>query len=69
MLVNKAPSTFDFASVRDRVAETYGADVVGVLPHSDELMALASEGVFVLRHPDHPLTGTLKRIAERVLAS
>ena len=67
MLVNKTPSTFDFASVRDRVAETYGADVVGVLPHSDELMALASEGVFVLRHPDHPLTGTLRRIAERVV--
>lgn len=68
LLVNKTPSTFDLTAVRDRVAETYEADVVGVLPHSDELMALASEGVFALRHPDHPLTGTLRRIAERVAA-
>lgn len=69
LLVNKTPATFDFTAVRDRVAETYGAEVVGVLPHSDDLMALASEGVFALRHPDHPLTGTLRRIAERVAAA
>lgn len=68
LLVNKTPPSFDFAAVRERVATAYGADVIGVLPHSDEIMTLSSEGLFVARYPDHPITGTLRRIAERMLA-
>ena len=30
----------------------------------DEMMALASEGIFVTRYPDHPITTTLKDVAE-----
>jgi septum site-determining protein MinD len=41
--------------------------VAGVLPHSDEMMALASAGVFVTRYPDHPIATTLKQVAQRVL--
>ena len=42
--------------------------MAGVLPHSDEMMALASAGVFVTRYPDHPITETLEQVAERLLA-
>ena len=34
-----------------------------VLPHSDEMMVLASEGLFSLRYPDHPLTGLYRDVA------
>jgi hypothetical protein len=34
-----------------------------VLPHSDEMMTLASAGVFVLRYPNHPITASLKQVA------
>jgi septum site-determining protein MinD len=56
LVLNKVPSTLDVAGLRDRVAAAYGAEVVGVLPHDDELMTLASADVFALRHPDHALT-------------
>ncbi len=67
ILVNKTPTDLDLGSVRDRVAATYGCEVAAVLPHSDALMSLASEGVFSLRFPDHPLTEAYRRLAEHVI--
>ena len=31
-------------------------------PHCHEMMNLASEGLFVLRYPDHPLTAQYEHI-------
>jgi hypothetical protein len=36
---------------------------VAVLPHSDDLMLLASEGLFVLRNPDHPVSDLYRKVA------
>jgi len=63
LVVNKAPSVFDPAALRRRVEETYDCPVAAVLPHSDDLMVLSSEGVFSVRYPDHPLTGLYRDIA------
>ena len=63
LLVNKLPPVFNPDEVKARVERTYGCDVIGVLPHSDEMMNLASAGVFVLRYPDHPITASLKQVA------
>jgi septum site-determining protein MinD len=63
ILVNKAPPDLDPAAVATRVRDAYGCEVADVLPHSDDLMRLASEGVFSLRFPDHPLTERYRRIA------
>ena len=67
IVVNKAPQQLDPEAVARRVTEAYGCDVAAVLPHSDELMGLASEGVFVLRHPEDPLTARSRALAERVV--
>ncbi|MEJ2735469.1 MAG: MinD/ParA family protein [Anaerolineae bacterium] len=67
LVVNKVPAVFAEGEVRARVEQAYGAEVAGVLPHSDEMMALASAGVFVTRYPDHPIATTLKQVAQRVL--
>ena len=67
IVVNKAPQQLDPEAVARRVTEAYGCDVAAVLPHSDELMGLASEGVFVLRHPEDPLTARYRALAERVV--
>jgi len=37
------------------------------MPHSDEMMVLGSSGIFVLRYPDHPVTGILKQAAALLL--
>jgi MinD-like ATPase involved in chromosome partitioning or flagellar assembly len=68
LIVNKVPAVFDVADVKSRVEQTYHCDVAAVLPHSDEMMVLASGGIFVLRHPDHPITAALKQVAAMLVA-
>ncbi len=63
LIVNKVPAVFDMADVKARVEQTYQCKVAAVLPHSEEMMALASAGIFVLRYPDHPITFALKEVA------
>ncbi len=67
LLVNKVPTSFDFAEVKARVEKTYNAEVAAVLPHSDEMMTLASSGIFVLQYPDHPLSQSLRAVANRFI--
>jgi septum site-determining protein MinD len=69
LVVNKVPAVFDTREVKTRVEQTYGCEVAAVLPHSEEMMALASSGVFVARHPDHPITAALREVATRLLAN
>jgi septum site-determining protein MinD len=59
---------FDPEEVKQRVETAYACEVAAVLPHSDELMALSSAGIFALRSPDHPVTGLLRKIAARLTA-
>ncbi len=68
LIVNKVPTVFDFAAVQRRVEETYNCEVAAVLPHSDEMMALASSGIFSLRYPEHPMTVKLRQVAQRLMA-
>lgn len=68
LVVNKLPAVFDVAEVKARVERIYNIPVAGILPHSDEMMALASSGVFVARYPQHPLAQTIARIAEQIVS-
>lgn len=67
LVVNKVPAVFPVDEVRARVEQAYQAEVAAVLPHSDEMMALASAGVFVTRYPDHPITAMLEPLARRLV--
>lgn len=66
MLVNKVPPGFDPEEVRQRVASTFSCEVAAVLPHSDEMMTLASSGIFVQRYPEHPISRTLAAVAAKL---
>jgi septum site-determining protein MinD len=63
LVVNNTPTVFDFAEVKARVEKTYECEVAAVLPHSDELMILGSQGIFALRYPDHPVTALYRQVA------
>ncbi len=67
LIVNKVPAIFDMAEVKARVEQTYGCQVAAVLPHAEEMMTLASAGIFVLRYPDHPITTALKQVAQMLV--
>jgi MinD-like ATPase involved in chromosome partitioning or flagellar assembly len=66
MIVNKIPSVLDFDDVRERVMQTYNVPVAATLPHSDEMMALASSGIFSLKYPDHPISQSLRAIVAEI---
>jgi MinD-like ATPase involved in chromosome partitioning or flagellar assembly len=66
LLVNNVPHSFDLDEVRHRVEQEYDCSVVAVFPHTDELISLASSGVFALRYPDHPLTAMYRALAARL---
>jgi MinD-like ATPase involved in chromosome partitioning or flagellar assembly len=67
LVVNKTPQAFNFNDVKNRVEQTFKCEVAAVLPHSDEMMTLASEGIFVLSYPNHPMTAQLKQVANRLM--
>jgi len=63
LLVNKVPAMFDTAAVKAQVEQAYGCPVIATLPHSDELMNLASGGILALRDPGSPLTALYRQAA------
>lgn len=66
LVVNKTPQRFHPADVRRHVEETYACEVAAVVPHSDELMTLASAGVFLMRFPQSPLATIYRELGDRL---
>jgi MinD-like ATPase involved in chromosome partitioning or flagellar assembly len=64
LVVNLASPSFDPEVVRQAVEHGYGAPVAGVVPYCEELAALCSLGVFVVRYPEHPVSGIFRKIGE-----
>lgn len=67
LIVNKIPSTLDSAAVKKQVESVYQCPVVAVLPHSEEMMSLASSGVFFLRYPDHPMVNQYRQMVNDLM--
>jgi MinD-like ATPase involved in chromosome partitioning or flagellar assembly len=68
IVVNKTPQVYDFAQVQRQVEGLYHAEVAAVMPHSDEMMALASAGVFSTRYPDHAVSALYRQVANRLMS-
>jgi septum site-determining protein MinD len=67
IVVNKTPQVYDFNQVRGQVEQLYSAEVAAVMPHSDEMMALASAGIFSLRFPEHEVSKLYKQVAAKLM--
>lgn len=68
VVVNKTPQVYDSAQVQDQVERLYNAEVAAVMPHSDEMMALASAGVFSMQYPDHEISQLYKQVAAKLMS-
>ena len=64
--INKAPGSLPEHELREKVEQAYRFPVDAVFAHSDEMMTLASGGIFVQRFPDHAITHKLKALAEKL---
>lgn len=69
LVVNKVLSRLDFNGLKKDVENTYGAQVAGVLPLSEDVVLNASSNIFVAMFPQHPWTKTLEAITEDLITN
>ncbi|MEZ4679227.1 MAG: MinD/ParA family protein [Caldilineaceae bacterium] len=67
LVLNKVPQTIDTRDIIARVGQAYQCEVGAIFPHSDEMMTLASTGIFSLRYPTNELSVSFQRLAKRIL--
>ena len=62
LVANKVLPEVDGDALSKKIEETYQVPVAGVLPVSNEMFRLASNGIFCLHHPNSSFTQKLKKI-------
>ncbi|MBU7582120.1 MAG: MinD/ParA family protein [Nostoc sp. TH1S01] len=67
LLINKALPALDFDALKQQVEKIYNAPVAGILPLAEELIQLASSDLFCLRHPEHPLSQVMDKVARMIM--
>jgi len=68
LVVNKTPQVFDREEIRKKVETTYNCPVAAVIPHSEEMMTLASGGIFTLEYPDHEVSKLYHQVADILIS-
>ncbi|MEM9004777.1 MAG: MinD/ParA family protein [Cyanobacteria bacterium P01_F01_bin.86] len=68
LAVNKVHSQVNRDALKQKVEETYAETVAGVFPLSEDMVLLASEGVFCVKHPEHPITQEFHKVAQQIIA-
>ncbi|MGK7872109.1 MAG: MinD/ParA family protein [Xenococcaceae cyanobacterium] len=67
LMVNKALKEYNFEQLRQEVEKTYNTKVAGILPESDDMIRLASGGLFCLKYPKHSISQVLGKIAQQIM--
>jgi MinD-like ATPase involved in chromosome partitioning or flagellar assembly len=67
LAINKAHSKLNLDALKQKVEETYGETVAGVFPLSEAVVQLASEGVFCVNYPDHPVSQEFHNVAQQII--
>ncbi|MEO1197930.1 MAG: MinD/ParA family protein [Pseudomonadota bacterium] len=63
IIVNKALPAFDFRDLSQRIFETYKSPVGAILPLSEDMVRLGSNGLISMLDPDHPISQSLDQVA------
>jgi MinD-like ATPase involved in chromosome partitioning or flagellar assembly len=66
LVINKALTSMDLVSLRQKVEQTYDLPVIGLLTLSEDMLRLGSKGVFYLKFPDHPFSDEIHRIIKQI---
>ena len=67
LTINKAHSKLNLEALKQKVETTYGETVAGVFPLSEDIVQLASEGVFCVKYPEHPVSQEFRNVAQQIL--
>lgn len=66
LVINKAIASLDFTEVSNRVFATYKSPVAAVLPLSEDLILLGSDGLASERQPNGPFAAGVEKIVQRI---
>jgi MinD-like ATPase involved in chromosome partitioning or flagellar assembly len=67
LAINKAHSKLNLEALKQKVEETYNETVAGVFPLSEDVVQLASEGVFCVKYPEHPVSQEFRKVAQQII--
>ena len=67
LVINKVLPALDFNTLREQMETIYNTPVAGIVPLSEEIIQLASSGLFCLRYADHPFNQTVQEIARQIM--
>lgn len=67
LVVNKVGASFDRDDLRQQMETAYNAPVVGIVPFSEEVLQLGSNGLFCLSYADYPFSQTVREIAQQIV--
>ena len=68
LIINMALPSYDFDDLQKQVEEIYGSPVAAIIPLSEDVARLQSSDIFSLRCPDHPVSESLRGIADLITA-
>jgi septum site-determining protein MinD len=66
LMLNKVPAAAPLDQLAQDVTDAYGAEVLAVLPLSEDMASNASGGLFSLTSPDHIWSQQLSRVVARM---
>ena len=69
LIANKVYARLDPAELRARLQEVFRHEIIGMIPLSEDFAELASEGLFVHRYPEHPISLEIRDITQRILST
>jgi septum site-determining protein MinD len=69
LMINKALTEYDFEDLKKQVEQTYETPVVGILPESEDMLRLASSGIFCLNYPNHAISQEVEKIAQQIVGN
>ncbi|MGF1504165.1 MAG: MinD/ParA family protein [Anaerolineae bacterium] len=67
LVVNMMPPNADRVAISMDSIENFDAKLMGLLPYSERLQALASREVFAQKYPEHPVTHAIEGIAAQLV--
>jgi MinD-like ATPase involved in chromosome partitioning or flagellar assembly len=67
LTINKALTSMNFEALKQKAEETYNVPVAGIFPLSEDIVQLASEGVFCAKYPEHIVSQEFSKVAQQLM--
>ncbi|WNZ43941.1 MinD/ParA family protein [Leptolyngbya boryana CZ1] len=67
LVINKVLPSYNPEDVKEQISTTFQVPVAGVFPVCEEMIQLASSGIFCLEYPHHPYTDQLRQATAQII--